>query len=71
MVLNGKRTKKISETTRKLIHYITEAKNRAHPQIKYKPLKIITTEIRADPKDKEEAVRQHWQEIFKFNQNIM
>ena len=38
MEVNGVRTQDISETTRKLIQYLTEANNRAVPQTKYKTL---------------------------------
>ena len=36
--LDGKRTQKISETTRKVIQYLAEEKNSAVSQIKYKTL---------------------------------
>ena len=62
MELIGKRTQEIIETTRKLIQHLTEAKNRAVPQTKYKTL--------PHPEDIPEMINIR-KEIQQLNQQIV
>ena len=62
MELNGKKIQEISETTRKLIQHLTEAKNRAVPQTKCKTL--------IHPEDTPEMINIR-EEIQQLNQQIV
>ena len=67
MTLNGKILCKAAKQTKECtVYYGSKEDDSEAMNKKKKGVKDQNNRIRTDPKGKEEALRQHWQEIFKI-----